>query len=59
MVTALLGHLADPLGGSNFMLNLTLSLLWLTYVFLFPIPFVPSMKIEASLLIARFFDEQV
>jgi len=52
-VNALLSHLADPLVGSKFMLNLTLVLLWLAYVLLLAIPFVPSTEIGISLLISH------
>lgn len=52
-VNALLQRLADPLVGSSFMLSLTLGLLWLAYVLLLAVPFVPSMEIGVSLLIAH------
>jgi len=52
-VGALIQRFADPLAGSSFMLNLTLVLLWLAYVLLLAIPFVPSMEIGVSLLIAH------
>ncbi len=52
-VSNLIEHLSEPLAGSNFMLNLTLVLLWLAYVLLLALPFVPSMEIGVSLLITH------
>jgi len=52
-VNSLIAHLSDPLSKSDFMLNLTLVLLWLAYVLLLALPFVPSMEIGVSLLITH------
>lgn len=52
-VNALLQRYGDPLVGSSLMLNLTLVLLWLAYVLLLAVPFVPSMEIGVSLLVAH------
>jgi len=52
-VNSLIARMSDPLEGSSFMLSLTLGLLWLAYVLLLALPFVPSMEIGVSLLITH------
>jgi hypothetical protein len=52
-VGALIKQLENPLAASGFMLNLTLGLIWLAYVLLLAVPFVPSMEIGVSLLISH------
>ncbi len=50
---ALIRRFADPLNVPGFMVNLTLVLLWLAYVVLLAIPFVPGTEIGISLLVAH------
>ncbi len=50
---ALIARVSEPLARTSFMLNLTLALMWLAYVVLLAIPFVPSMEIGVSLLVAH------
>ncbi|RTZ93567.1 MAG: hypothetical protein DSY92_00130, partial [Planctomycetota bacterium] len=52
-VNALIMRFSDPFAGSDFMLSLTLGLVWLAYVLLLAVPFVPSTEIGISLLITH------